>query len=79
MRRAAKEGKLPQRTLAERRAAAARQGVITQAELEHLERTDRLRREVIRVDDFEHDLSRADRQGGAPWQEPRRKAAVESL
>ncbi len=79
MRRAAKEGKLPQRTLAERRAAALAQGVITQAELDHLNYTDRLRREVIRVDDFEHDLSRAAKQGEAPWQEPRRKAAVESM
>ena len=79
MRRAAKEGKLPQRTLPERRAAAVANGIITPAELDHLNRTDRLRRDVIRVDDFEHDLSRAAGQGEATWQEPRRKAAVESL
>jgi acyl-CoA dehydrogenase len=79
MRRAAKEGKLRSRTLAERRAAALAQGIITQAELEHLNETDRLRREVIRVDDFEHDLSRAAKPGETPWQEPRRKAAAESM
>jgi acyl-CoA dehydrogenase len=79
MRRAAKEGKLRERTLAERRAAALAQGIITQAELDQLNRTDRLRREVIRVDDFEHDLSREAKQGEAPWQEPRRKAAAESM
>ncbi|HSN21740.1 MAG TPA: acyl-CoA dehydrogenase [Usitatibacter sp.] len=79
MRRAAKDGKLAQRTLAERRAAALAQGVITQAELDHLNRTDRLRREVIRVDDFDHDLSRGAKQEEATWQEPRRKAAAPSM
>jgi acyl-CoA dehydrogenase len=79
MRRAGKEGKLPQRTLAERRAAALAQGVITQAELDHLNRTDRLRREVIRVDDFDHDLSRGAKQEEAWQPEPRRKAAAESM
>jgi acyl-CoA dehydrogenase len=79
MRRAAKEGKLAQRTLAERRAAALAAGIITQAELDHLNHTDRLRREVIRVDDFEHDLARGAAQGEAAWPEPRRKAAVESM
>jgi acyl-CoA dehydrogenase len=79
MRRAGKEGKLPQRTLAERRAAAVAQGVITQAELDHLNRTDRLRREVIRVDDFDHDLSRGAKQEEAWQPEPRRKAAAESM
>ena len=58
LRAAAKEGKLPQRTLAERRLAAVREQVITQEEHDHLVYTDRLRREVIKVDDFEHDLSR---------------------
>ena len=43
IRAAQKEGKLPQRTLAERRDAARRSsGIITQAEFEHLVRTDRL-------------------------------------
>ncbi|HXS50963.1 MAG TPA: acyl-CoA dehydrogenase [Usitatibacter sp.] len=79
MRRAAKDGKLAQRTLAERRAAALAGGIITQAELDHLDYTDRLRREVIRVDDFEHDLARGAKPGDASWQEPRRKAAVESM
>ncbi|HET7549070.1 MAG TPA: acyl-CoA dehydrogenase [Usitatibacter sp.] len=79
LRRAAKEGKLPQRTLAERRAAALAQGLITAAELEQLNRTERLRREVIRVDDFDHDLSRGAAQEEAWQQETRRKAAAESL
>jgi len=80
MRRAGKEGKLGQRTLAERRAAAVAQGIITQAELDHLVRTDRLRHDVIRVDDFAHDLSRGAQQEDA-WQptDPRRKVAAASL
>ena len=61
MREAAKAGKLPQRTLEERRQAARAQGIITEAEYEHMVYTDRLKREVIKVDDFEHDLSRAPR------------------
>ena len=80
IRRAAKEGKLGQRTLAERRAAALAQGIITQGELDHLVRTDRLRHDVIRVDDFAHDLSRGAQQEDA-WQptDPRRKVAAASL
>jgi acyl-CoA dehydrogenase len=80
IRRASKEGKLGQRILAERRAAALAQGIITQAELEHLVRTDRLRHDVIRVDDFAHDLSRGAHQEDA-WQptDPRRKVAAASL
>ena len=80
IRRAAKEGKLGQRTLAERRAAALAQGIITQPELDHLVRTDRLRHDVIRVDDFAHDLSRGAQQEDA-WQptDPRRKVAAASL
>ena len=42
LRAAQKEGRLPQRTPAERRDAAVKQGIITPAELEHLARTDRL-------------------------------------
>ncbi|HXZ47375.1 MAG TPA: acyl-CoA dehydrogenase [Usitatibacter sp.] len=80
MRRAAKEGKLPQRTLAERREAALAQGVIDRAELDHLLHTDRLRRDVIKVDDFEHDLARGAKQEDAAWQSPdsRRKAVASS-
>jgi hypothetical protein len=58
IREAAKAGKLPQRQLAERREAARAQGIITQGEFDHLAYTDRLKRDVIKVDDFEHDLSR---------------------
>jgi hypothetical protein len=42
-------------------------GIITLAEFEHLVRTDRLRREVIMVDDFPNDLSRQSRQENAQW------------
>jgi len=75
MREAAKAGKLPQRTVAERREAAAQQGIITMAEREHMIRTDRLKRECIMVDDFEHDLSRAAK-GDEGWQQESRKRAV---
>jgi acyl-CoA dehydrogenase len=57
MRQAAKEGKLAQHTVAERRLAAVNQGLITQAECDHLAYTDRIKREVIMVDDFPTDLS----------------------
>jgi acyl-CoA dehydrogenase len=77
MRDAQKEGKLPQRTLAERRLAALNQGLVTQAEYDHLVYTDRLRRDVIKVDDFEHDMGRA--QGGDKWQAEHKKAAVASM
>jgi len=80
IRTAIKEGKLPQRTLAERRAAAVAAGIITQQELDHLVYTDRLRREVIKVDDFDPDLSRGAKQGEEPWQaDSRKKAAVVSM
>ncbi len=58
LRAAQKEGKLPQRTLAERRLAALNQALVTKEDYEHLLYTDRLRREVIRVDDHPFDLSR---------------------
>ena len=80
LRAATKEGKLAQRTLAERRAAAVAAGIITQQEHDHLVYTDRLRREVVKVDDFEPDLARGTKQGEEPWQsESRKKAAVASL
>jgi len=67
IRAAQKEGRLTQRTAAERRDAAAKSGVITLAEFDHLARTDRLRREVIMVDDFPTDLSRGANQEKAQW------------
>jgi len=76
MRRAQKEGRLEaRRTAAEARAAALTAGVITQQEHDHLAYTERLRREVIKVDDFEHDLARGARQE-EPWQSDSRKKAV---
>jgi len=80
MRAAAKEGKLPQRQLAERRAAAVAQGIITQDEARHLEYTDRLRREVVMVDDHEHDLSRGAMTQEESWQaDSKRKVAAASM
>jgi len=79
MRKAGKEGKLPQRTLAERRAAAVQQGIITQEESDHLAYTDRLKRDVIKVDDFERDLGRGEREGTWQQQDSRKKAAVASM
>jgi acyl-CoA dehydrogenase len=59
IRQAAREGKLRQHAVAERRLAALNQGVITQAEHDHLGYTDRIKREVIMVDDFPTDLSQS--------------------
>jgi acyl-CoA dehydrogenase len=67
IRAAQKDGRLAQRTLAERRDAAVEGGIITLAEFEHLARTDRLRRAVIMVDDFPNDLSRQSSQENAQW------------
>ena len=79
MRDAQKLGKLPQRTLVERRLAALNQSIITQQEFDHLVYTDRLRRDVIKVDDFEHELGR-EHKGDEQWQaESRKKAAVASM
>jgi acyl-CoA dehydrogenase len=80
MRAALKEGKLKQPTLAERRASAVHQGIITQEEHDHLVYTDRLRKEVIKVDDHEADLSRGAKHGEESWQaDSRKKAAVASM
>ncbi|HUP30755.1 MAG TPA: DUF1974 domain-containing protein, partial [Usitatibacter sp.] len=75
LRRASKEGKLPQRTPAEQRVAAVAQGIITQEEHEHLLYSDRLRHDVIKVDDFEHDLSRGQKQE-EPWQQQEAKKRI---
>jgi len=84
LRKAGKEGKLPQRTLTERRAAAVTQGIITQEEHDHLNYTDRLRHDVVKVDDFEHELGRGARPAESQeetWQqtESRKKAVVASM
>ena len=80
IREAAKAGKLPQRSLTERRQAALGQGIITQAEFDHLAYTDRLKRDVIKVDDFEHDLSRTPKTTEDAWQPPdKKKIAAASL
>jgi acyl-CoA dehydrogenase len=81
LRRAFKEGKLPQRTDAERRVAAAKQGIISPAELEHLAYTDRLRHDVIKVDDFEYDLARESARQEETWQstDSKKRAVAGSL
>jgi acyl-CoA dehydrogenase len=81
VRKAVKDGLLPQRTLAERRQAAVVQGIITQAEMEHMVYTDRLRKDVIKVDDFEHDLGRKGEQPEETWQQAdtKKKAVVASM
>ncbi len=81
VRKAVKDGLLPQRTLAERRQAAVVQGIITQAEMEHMVYTDRLRKEVIKVDDFEHDLGRKGEPAEETWQQTdsKKKAVVASM
>ena len=80
VRKAGKEGKLPQRTLAERRESAVQQGIITRDECDHLAYTDRLKRDVVKVDDFEHDLSRAAHRE-EPWQaaDTKKKVAAASM
>jgi acyl-CoA dehydrogenase len=67
LRAAQKAGKLPQRAAAERRDAAVQGGIITLAEFEHLVRTDRIRREVIMVDDFPTNLARTNTQEPPQW------------
>jgi hypothetical protein len=81
MRKATKEGLLPQRTLAERRGVALAQGIITQQEADHLAYTDRLRNEVIHVDDFEHEQGRAAKPQEEPWQptDSKKKVAAASM
>jgi acyl-CoA dehydrogenase len=79
LRRAGKEGKLPQRTLGDRRSSALEQGIITRAELDHLEYTDRLRHDVIKVDDFDHDLARGAGQEEAWPSEAPKKVSVASM
>ena len=74
IRAAQKEGKLPQKSVTERRDAAVKQAIITLAEYEHLARTDKLRREVVMVDDFEHDMSRAAKE--EKWQSHKAAASM---
>ncbi|HEX4779276.1 MAG TPA: acyl-CoA dehydrogenase, partial [Usitatibacter sp.] len=76
MRKASKEGLLPQRTLGERRATALAQGIITREELEHLDYADRLRHDVVKVDDFEHDLARGTKREDESWQSQEKKKAA---
>ena len=80
LRRAGKEGKLAQRAVAERRLAAVALSIITQEEHDHLVYTDRLRHDVVKVDDFEQDLGREARRE-EPWQpaESKKKVAATSM
>ncbi len=78
IRAAAKDGRLTQRTLAERRLAALEQRIITQEEFDHLAYTERLRRDVIKVDDFPTDLSRGGKQE-EPWRADSMKRVAASI
>jgi acyl-CoA dehydrogenase len=81
MRKATKEGLLTQRTVEERRAVALAQGIVTQADVDHLEYTDRLRRDVVKVDDFEHELGIGAHSQEEPWQptDSKKKVAAASM
>jgi acyl-CoA dehydrogenase len=74
MRQAMKDGKTPQKTLAERRLAALNQGILNQEEYEHLLYTDKLKRDVIKVDDHPHDLSRGTKE--ETWATPKAAASM---
>jgi acyl-CoA dehydrogenase len=74
MRQAMKDGKTPQKTLAERRLAALNQGILSQEEYEHLLHTDKLKRDVIKVDDHPHDLSRGTKE--ETWATPKAAASM---
>jgi acyl-CoA dehydrogenase len=75
IRSAQKEGKLPQRSVAERRLAALNLGLVTKEEYEHLLYTDRLRHEVVMVDDHPFDLSRHSPEE-TQWQPPKTAASM---
>lgn len=80
IRAAQRDGRLAQPTVAERRRAALELGIITQEELEHLADAERLRGEVIRVDDFDPaEVARGPRME-EQWPSPdsRRKVAAAS-
>jgi len=77
LRRAVREGKVRGRDKHDISDHARSQGIITQAEFDLLVRADRLRAEVVRVDDFGPDLGR-DRHSEDSWQ-PSRKVAVASM
>ena len=77
-----KEGKLPQRTLAERRASArCSRSIVTQEEYDHLVlHGPPAARASIKVDDFEHGSLARDEAREDTWQaDSRKKAAVASL
>ena len=77
LRRAVREGTVRGRTPDDQRQHAVAQGIVTQAEIDLLARADRLRAEVVRVDDFGPDLGR-DLHSEDSWQ-PSRKVAVASM
>jgi acyl-CoA dehydrogenase len=81
LRRAGKEGKLPQRSETDRRLAAVKLGIITPADLDHLAYTDRLRHDVIKVDDFDHDLARESGRQEETWQstDSKKRAVAASM
>ncbi|HET9651454.1 MAG TPA: acyl-CoA dehydrogenase domain-containing protein, partial [Usitatibacter sp.] len=80
MRRAMREGKLEEgRTAADTRDRALAQGVITQEEHAHLAHTERLRREVVKVDDFDPVTLGRTQEDSWPSSEAKRKVAAASM
>ncbi|MGE5097230.1 MAG: acyl-CoA dehydrogenase [Betaproteobacteria bacterium] len=81
MRRAVRERKLEEgRTAADTRANALAEGIITQEEHEHLVYTERLRREVVKVDDFDPvTLGRTTQEDSWPPSDSKRKVAAASI
>jgi acyl-CoA dehydrogenase len=80
LRRAVREGKVAEGRAEDMRAAALKAGILTQDEHDHLAYAERLRRDVIKVDDFDAaTLGRIAMEGA--WQQPdsKRKAVAASL
>ncbi|HZZ94857.1 MAG TPA: acyl-CoA dehydrogenase [Usitatibacter sp.] len=78
LRRAVREGKVRGRTPDDQRADALAQRLVTASELDVLARADRLRAEVVRVDDFGPELGRNPTEE-SPWQPEARRIAVASM
>jgi acyl-CoA dehydrogenase len=80
LRRAVREGRLRDGRPEEMRATAVRLGILTQEESEHLAYTERLRRDVVKVDDFDATaLGRIAMEGAWQSTDSKRKVAAASL
>jgi acyl-CoA dehydrogenase len=80
LRRAVRDGRMRDGRPEEMRATAVRLGVLTPEESEHLAYTERLRRDVVKVDDFDATaLGRIAMEGAWQSTDPKRKVAAASL